>query len=91
MSGGSMDNLYYKVQYAEFVANTPERRAFRSHLDKVADALKAIEWRDSGDGARDEEELIAACLSDGAILAQVLIDAREAVAELERRIREVKS
>lgn len=38
------------------------RLKFREHLRKVADAMKAIEWNDSGDGARDEAALIKACL-----------------------------
>lgn len=63
MSGGSMDYLYSRVRYAEFTTETPERKAFAEHLQLVADALRAIEWVDSGDwGPGDENEPIRACL-----------------------------
>lgn len=69
MSGGSMHYFYRRVEEdATFIENTPERRAFREHLKKVAEALRAIEWNDSGDGASDEEVLIRACLSPTATL-----------------------
>lgn len=38
------------------------RQRFKEHLIKVSAAMKAIEWNDSGDGARDESERILACL-----------------------------
>ena len=68
MSGGSMDYLCYKVEEAFFLHGTLERKAFRKHLQLVAEALKAIEWNDSGDGADNEEELIRRCLGKGAVL-----------------------
>jgi|APGre2960657404_1045060.scaffolds.fasta_scaffold640655_1 hypothetical protein len=40
--------------------STPARRAFVAHLRLVAEAMRAIEWEDSGDGA-DEEAAIRAC------------------------------
>lgn len=83
MSGGSMDYLSYKVQDAAFRETTPARRAFREHLSKVAAALHAIEWNDSGDGAVGEKELILACLSPGAELAQITTEAREVMAALQ--------
>ena len=65
MSGGSMNYLYERVRDAHFDhENTVLRRAFRAHLEKVADALKAIEWEDSCDGA-DEDSAIRACLAPG--------------------------
>jgi hypothetical protein len=36
MSGGSMNYLYSRLEYAEFTADTPERRAFAQHLKLVA-------------------------------------------------------
>lgn len=36
------------------------RKAFTEHLRKVAAALKAIEWNDSGDGDAEEAALIRA-------------------------------
>lgn len=90
MSGGSMNYLYSKVQYeANFELGTPERRAFKAHLDKVIRALHDIEWVDSGDyGAGDENASIRACLPKGATLEAALEAAKEArdalSAEIER-------
>lgn len=63
MSGGSMDYLYLRVREAEFHINSPERAAFRRHLMLVANALRSIEWNDSGDGDDQEVHNIAACIS----------------------------
>jgi hypothetical protein len=63
MSGGSMNYLFASVENAEFSENTVLRKAFKNHLNKVARALKAIEWNDSGDGDDFEDELIRACIS----------------------------
>lgn len=60
MSGGSMDYLSVKVEEAHFHETTIERKAFRDHLKKVAKALHAIEWNDSGDGA-DDIDIFEAC------------------------------
>jgi hypothetical protein len=71
MSGGTMDYLYRKIQAAEFPQDTPERIAFAAHLHLVAEALRAIEWVDSGDlspGA--ESRLIELCLRGTARPAQ---------------------
>lgn len=92
MSGGSMNYLYARLDYAKFDADTPERRAFKRHLALVAKALHDIEWVDSGDSAPgDENAAIRACLSDGAVLEAVIERAHEAhrdlTAELERACR----
>lgn len=90
MSGGSMNYLYSKLEYeANFLSNTPERRAFTSHLQKVAKALHDIEWVDSSDyGPGDENEAIRACLGDALILEAAIEQAHEAAKvlrdELER-------
>ena len=55
MSGGSMEYLSYKVEDANFREDTPERKAFRAHLRKVANAMHKIEWNDSGDGEDGEK------------------------------------
>ena len=87
MSGGSMNYLYSKIEYdAVFNTYTPERKAFRKHLVKVAAALRAIEWNDSGDGASDEEELIRACLSSGAITETLIEEANNIIAALQKEI-----
>lgn len=65
MSGGSMDYLYSRVVNAEFKRNTPEREAFAKHLAKVSEALHDIEWVDSSDYAKgDENAAILECLGD---------------------------
>lgn len=75
-----MDYLYWKLEEAQFQENTLLRRAMRKHLGKVAAALKAIEWNDSGDGADNEDELIRACLADGAELEQAKMELQAAIA-----------
>ena len=82
MSGGSMGYLSYKVADATFANNTARRRAFRKHLFKVAEAMHAIEWNDSGDGHPREDQLIDECIGCGAVLEQAIADAEEVNAEL---------
>jgi hypothetical protein len=90
MSGGSMNYLYSKIEYdAVFKTDTPERKAFRKHLVKVAAALRAIEWNDSGDGSSDEEELIRACLSPTATLEAVTEAAQKALDDLRAELLKV--
>jgi hypothetical protein len=43
--------------------DTELRKRFRAHLRLVADAMRAIEWNDSGDGASNEVECIQRCLT----------------------------
>ena len=62
MSGGSMGYLYLKLEDAEFRLDTPLRKKFKKHLEKVAKALRDVEWNDSGDGANSEDESIMVCL-----------------------------
>lgn len=78
MSGGSMDYLYSKVADASFVTSSPERKAFYRHLRKVARALKAIEWNDSGDGDDGEHAAIMACISMTDVLRAAIEDAERA-------------
>lgn len=58
-----MNYLYHLVRDAEFHAHSPEREAFRKHLALVANALRSIEWNDSGDGDDQEVHNIMACIS----------------------------
>lgn len=75
MSGGEYNYAYLKI--ADFArelrvlskrdgnesAATPKKREkFRKLLECVAEAARAIEWNDSGDGCSEEEELIDKCL-----------------------------
>ena len=87
MRGGSMDYLCYKVEDATFRTDTPERRAFASHLKSVAKALHDIEWVDSGDyDPGYETEAIRACLSDGAVLEAAIEMAHKAHRELTEQL-----
>jgi hypothetical protein len=67
MSGGSMNYLYRKLLWeCDFDETTPLREAFSRHLIKVAAALKAVEWVDSGDWSPgDEDQAIAEVLGSG--------------------------
>lgn len=83
MSGGSMDYLYARVMDARFHTNTPERVAFYKHLMLVADALKAVEWVDSGDWALgDENEPILCCISPSSIIEAAVEVAEKTAADL---------
>ena len=86
MSGGSMNYLSLKVEDAAFYRDTPLRRAFAKHLHLVAEALHAIEWNDSGDGADNEDEAIRAALIPGEIIASALTEARDAVKFLQEEV-----
>ena len=91
MSGGSMDYLYLKVADAWFKENTPERKAFRTHLGKVAEALRAIEWVDSYDTSPGSEvEAIMACISRADVLAEAVDDAQRVLTDLEAAIKKAQ-
>ena len=71
MSGGAYSYAYGKV--LDFVdemrpegdcnaASSELREEFREHLRLVAEAMRSIEWNDSGDGAFFEVENILKCL-----------------------------
>lgn len=73
MSGGSYDYAFRHVE--DFAAamrqeggcgdysDRAHRELFRAHVRKVAAAMRAVEWNDSGDGASDECRLIRECLA----------------------------
>lgn len=84
MSGGSMDYLYERVEEAadKFSLSSPKRKALRTHLLKLAKALRAVEWNDSGDGDDEEEALLDAVLSKAAILDAAVASAQEALRDL---------
>jgi len=92
MSGGSMNYLYFKLEDdANFSAETPERIAFRKHLEKVAKALHDIEWVDSGDYAPGQEnEAIRECLGDAKVLEAAIEAAEKAADELRTEIERAK-
>lgn len=91
MSGGSYNYLYCRIEdLAEDILQkgkrTPLRKAFCSHLIKVAAAAKAIEWNDSGDGDDREEGLIRAVISPTAELEEATKNAKQAIEDLTRLI-----
>lgn len=92
MSGGSMNYLYSKLLYdATFHTNTPERKAFREHLHKVANALHDIEWVDSGDsGPGDENAAIRACLQPDSVLGALVEQAKDVMAALRAEVEKVE-
>jgi len=92
MSGGSMNYLYERIEdvAAGLHATTIERKALQIHLRKLALALKAVEWNDSGDGAEDEPELIRACLAPGGALETAIDDAHTCIRILQQEIENVK-
>ncbi len=84
MSGGSMDYFYSRVEdvAGSIRLTTPLRRAFRSHLCLVAQALHDIEWVDSSDyGPGDEDAAIDKCLAKGAELNAMIALMKETIAE----------
>lgn len=89
MSGGSMNYLSYKLEDAEFYENTPERRAFRKHLNLVAAALHEIEWVDSGDTepGKADKQAIMKCISKQDILSHLQAEAKELVQQLKEYTR----
>lgn len=89
MSGGSYDYFYSTLE-SEYIyrlskrANTPERKAFVKHLHKIAEAMKAIEWVDSGNWSNgDENESIMACITKTEVIQCAVEDAREMIKTLE--------
>lgn len=58
MSGGSWDYLYSKIEYAAdrlLRDKVPQRRALGTMMARVAQAMYAIEWADSGDTAQGSD------------------------------------
>jgi len=85
MSGGSMNYLYSRIEEAHFALDTPERKAFKTHLEKVAKACKAIEWVDSGDSSEGSEiKAILDCIDRQDVLNQLIVDARIIVEQLNK-------
>lgn len=93
MSGGSYDYFYSRLEHvADQVSrsrgideNTRPalRRAFAAHLCKVAEAMRSIEWNDSGDGDGREIARIEAVIGPNAELAVLIAEAKSARAELD--------
>lgn len=97
MSGSSYDYAYEKIERlaVEIKPTTSLRKAFKTHLHKVAKACHEIEWVDSGDSAPgDENNDIRACLgndSSSLVLTEVIAEAERVRKELEIIISELKN
>ena len=93
MSGGSYDYAYSKIEELadQIQALSPLRKAFKTHLRKVAEACHDIEWVDSGDkGTGDEDKAILACLGvsgPALALSEAVKDAEKVLGELNAAIR----
>lgn len=91
MSGGAYNYAYSKLDNFIYEVNrrepSPERRAFLKHLIKVADAMKAIEWNDSGDGA-DEDTALKEVFNHGTLSQEchklLVEDAKEIIEQLKK-------
>lgn len=95
MSGGSYDYADYAYDLIESLASdirptSPLRKAFKTHLSKVAKACHDLELVDSSDcGPGDEDEAIRACLGkDGPalVLAEAVAEAVRVKLELDSAI-----
>ena len=87
MSGGSLDYACRRIDdlagEIEQRAETPQHRAFATHLRLVAKAAHDLEWMWSGDTSPgDEVAALNAVLRPGDTLAQAARDARVAATEL---------
>lgn len=94
MSGGSYDYLYCKVEdMADRIgkfSNTPERKRFSEHLRRVAKAMYAIEWVDSCDwGKGDENAAIRAVFDPAENVAIDIAAAESRMIEAHRRARDL--
>lgn len=94
MSGGSYNYLYSRIEDASHQVDSrgrttsPLRAAFAQHLLLVAEAMRMVEWVDSGDySPGDENDAIRACLSPGAELEAATADLCRAMANAEKILR----
>lgn len=93
MSGGSWSYVYHGIEDAADKLDAerdPLRRAFGKQVRLVAEAMRAIEWVDSGDSAHGSEiDPIKAALGAAAESAEISIliaDARDLSSRLQALI-----
>lgn len=92
MSGGEYNYAYRRVE--EFANDMLRRHSeirhlrigFYRHLQLVAEAMRAVEWTDSGDGG-DEEGAIRACLPKNTPLEEAVALTDQAFRHLAGEIR----
>lgn len=96
MSGGSYNYAFRTVQeMADNLSCSKDtyKKAFSEHLTKVAKAMKAVEWVDSGDwGVLDDKDFILDVIPN---LDQECLEinckrAEELIAELKENIQDIK-
>ena len=80
MSGGSYDYLCYKMQDAASTLmqknQVPYRKAFGKLLEKCAKAMHDIEWVDSSDMAKgDDQKAIMECIKFSDVLGVTVEEA----------------
>jgi hypothetical protein len=91
MSGGRYDYAYCKIEDFAFRIKTHgtgcdlERKAFQKLLHKVSQAMKDIEWEDSGDGA-DTLKSISACFDGKQLRTELLIVATADAKDIHERL-----
>lgn len=85
-----MNYLHHQVRDTKFALDTPQRRAFRKHLDLVAAALEEIESVDSADSSPGAENAaILACLPDETRIAAVTAEAKSTIKDLVQLMDEI--
>ena len=96
MSGGHYGYAYSNINSLanDIEPKTVLRQLFKNHLLLVAEAARAIEWNDSGDGSPDETKLIRQALGpevDTRLLGQTLDSIRSQLTQLESVIDSLNS
>ena len=96
MSGGSYDYLCFKMKDAanELMGEwqTPYRRAFGKLMLRCAEAMHDVEWVDSSDMSKgDDEEAIMKCISTSDVLRTAIEEAENVSAELRSLIKACKT
>ena len=88
MSGGSWDYAYQRVQdVADRFRGSRDatRRAFGEHLAKCAEAMRVVEWVDSGDSTSPADtDAIRALLGPAPIVAEIKAEAERLLGEVQR-------
>lgn len=95
MSGGSWDYVYARLQDVAIrlaSSSSYDRRALGVLVDRVAQAMREIEWEDSGDGGQEAEAIREALgTARFPLVAQLLRnDLDRIVAEATKLLGEVK-
>ena len=91
MSGGAYNYAYDRVdQFAHDMlrrrgTNSLDRKVFSMLLMKVAEAMRVVEWVDSGDGG-DETAAIRDCFSEAHFRLEMIKAATEEAKEIHEKL-----